>query len=112
MDEIDLYNLSLEDLESTVNNWEADKRTSTDAKVKSETQEMFKRLKNKCKNCENTLRTISNNLEKHPTTQPKQDYCEQCYTKCKPVLHHTHLTGKFVQLACIHCNHRFVHNTI
>ena len=82
------------------------------AKVKSETQEMYKRLKNKCKNCENPLRTIRNNLEKHPTTPPKPDYCEHCGKKCKPVLHHNHLTGKFVRWACANCNSRFVHDTL
>ena len=39
MDEIDLSNFSLEDLESTLNNWEADQGPSTDAPVESETKE-------------------------------------------------------------------------
>jgi len=39
MDEIDLSNFSLEDLESTLNNWEADQGPSTDAPVESETTE-------------------------------------------------------------------------
>ena len=40
-------------------------------KVNSETQEMYKRLKNKCKDCENKLRGIRHALEKDPSTPPK-----------------------------------------
>ena len=83
------------------------------AKVVSETQEMYKRLKNKCKNCENPLRTIRNNLEKHSTTPSKKNYCEHCGKKnTKIVLHHNHKTGKFVRWACVNCNSRYPFDTL
>ncbi len=83
------------------------------AKVKSKTQEMYKRLKNKCKNCENKLRGIRHALEKDPSTPPKPENCEHCGKgNTKIVLHHNHATGKFVRWACVNCNSRFVHNTL
>ena len=82
-------------------------------KIDLETQIVYKRLKNKCKNCENPLRAIRHNLEKHPTTPLKKDYCEHCgKDDTKIVLHHNHLTGRFVRWACVNCNSRFVHNTL
>ena len=83
------------------------------AKVKSKTQEMYKRLKNKCKNCENKLRGIRRALEKDPSTPPKPENCEHCGKgNTKIVLHHNHATGKFVRWTCVNCNSRFVHNTL
>mgnify|MGYP003662621147 FL=1 len=82
-------------------------------KIDAETQIVYKRLKNKCKNCENPLRNVRNNLEKHPTTPPKKDYCEHCgKSDTKIVLHHNHATGRFVRWACVNCNSRFVHDTL
>jgi hypothetical protein len=82
-------------------------------KTDRKTQVIYKRLKNKCKNCENPLRNVRNNLEKHPKTPPKKDYCEHCGRgNTKIVLHHNHLTGKFVRWACVNCNSRFVHDTL
>ena len=82
------------------------------AKVKSKTQEMYKRLKNKCKNCENKLRGIRHALEKDPATPPKPKNCEHCGKgNTKIVLHHNHATGKFVRWACVNCNSRFTKDT-
>mgnify|MGYP003123004050 CR=1 FL=1 len=80
-------------------------------KIDPITQIIYKRLKHKCNNCENPLRTIRQNLEKDPNTSPKPNYCEHCYKKCKPVLHHNHKTGKFVRWACVNCNSRFTKDT-
>ena len=67
----------------------------------------------KCKNCENPLRNIRNNLEKNPSTPPKTNYCEHCgKNNTKIVLHHNHATGEFVRWACVNCNSRFVHDTL
>jgi len=83
------------------------------SKIDAKTQIVYKRLKNKCNDCENPLRNIRNNLEKHPSTPPKTDYCEHCgKTNTKIVLHHNHATGKFVRWACVNCNSRFVHDTL
>ena len=48
------------------------------ALVDGDTQEVYKRLKRKCKFCENSLRGVRHNLEKTRTTPPKTDYCEHC----------------------------------
>jgi|TARA_B100000085_G_C18137278_1_gene347857 hypothetical protein len=79
--------------------------------VDKKTQVIYKRLKKYCKDCENPMRAIRHALEKNPKTPPKPNYCEHCFKKCKPVLHHNHKTGKFVRWACVNCNSRFTKDT-
>ena len=82
------------------------------ALVDADTQKVYKRLKRKCKFCENSLRGVRHNLEKTRTTPPKTDYCEHCGRKdTKIVLHHNHETGKFVRWACVNCNARYPFDT-
>ena len=81
-------------------------------KVNSQTQEIYKRLKNKCKRCENPLRSIRHNLEKHPDTPPKTNYCEHCgRNDTKIVLHHDHKKGTFGRWSCVNCNARYPFDT-
>ena len=79
--------------------------------VDKKTQVIYKRLKKYCKDCENPMRAIRHAIEKDPKTPPKPNYCEHCFKKCKPVLHHNHKTGKFVRWACVNCNSRFTKDT-
>jgi len=83
------------------------------ALVDKKTQAVYKRLKRKCKNCENKIHAIRVALRKDDKTPPKTDYCQHCgRTDCKIGLHHNHLTGEFVRWACVNCNSRFVHDTL
>ena len=83
------------------------------ALVVNESQEVYKRLKRKCKDCENKIHAIRVALRKNKNTPPKINYCQHCRRNdCKIVLHHNHLTGEFVRWACVNCNSRFVHDTL
>ena len=78
------------------------------ALVDGDTQEVYKRLKRKCKFCENSLRSVRHNLEKAKTTPPKTNYCEHCgRNDTKIVLHHDHRTGTFGRWSCVNCNARY-----
>ena len=82
------------------------------ALVDADTQKVYKRLKRKCKFCENSLRGVRHNLEKAKTTPPKTNYCEHCGRKdTKIVLHHNHEKGEFVRWSCVNCNARYPFDT-
>tara|TARA_R100000700_G_C3052133_1_gene70955 strand:+ start:74 stop:496 length:423 start_codon:yes stop_codon:yes gene_type:complete len=82
------------------------------AKVDRKTQKIYKRLKRKCKFCENPLRSVRQNLEKDRNTPPKTNHCQHCgRSDTQIVLHHNHKTVQFGRWSCVNCNSRYPFDT-